>query len=53
MDWSNWEFNEPLWLAGLALIPLAALGMGLLRAKRFGHFTSRCSTVFNSLWRDL
>ena len=39
MGWSNWEFNEPLWLAGLVLIPLAALGMGLLRAKRFGQFT--------------
>ena len=39
MEWSNWEFNQPLWLIGLGLIPLAAILMGVLRSKRFGHFT--------------
>jgi Ca-activated chloride channel family protein len=39
MEWSNWEFNQPLWLIGLVLIPVAAIIMGVLRSKRFGHFT--------------
>jgi Ca-activated chloride channel family protein len=39
MEWSNWEFNQPLWLIGLVLIPVAAVIMSVLRSKRFGHFT--------------
>ena len=39
MEWSNWEFNQPLWLAGLVLIPMAAIFMGVIRSKRFGHYT--------------
>jgi len=36
---SSWEFNQPLWLLGLLLLPIAAIGMAWVRSKRFGVFS--------------